>query len=119
MIHHRCPVGDLTVYSTNRDSPVTIWDIQKLSAGCGPTAGTVYLLRRRANLTARADSWQRGAARREEIHAVLSRLAVAARRHAPQDTRLTGNEDGWMVLNGGYLVDSGRSQEFAAAASRW
>ncbi|HUK73817.1 MAG TPA: GvpL/GvpF family gas vesicle protein [Streptosporangiaceae bacterium] len=86
------------------------------ATGRGPTAGTAYLLRRRANLTARADGWQHGAARGEEIHAALGRLAVAARRHAPQDPRLTGNEDGWMVLNGAYLVDSGRGQEFAATA---
>ena len=78
-------------------------------------AGTAYLLRRRASRTARADGWQQGGARAEEIHAALSGLAVAAQRHAPQDQRLAG-DDGWMVLNGAYLVEAGHLAEFAAAA---
>ena len=68
--------------------------LEPRSAGRNPEtpgdggAGTAYLLRRRASLTARADGWQQGGARAEQIHAALSGLAVAAHRHAPQDQRL-------------------------------
>jgi hypothetical protein len=37
---------------------------------------------------------------------------VAARRHPPQDRRLSGTPD-WMVLNGAYLVDAAMAIEFA------
>ncbi|MCM0679002.1 GvpL/GvpF family gas vesicle protein, partial [Micromonospora phytophila] len=40
------------------------------------------------------------------VHAALAGQAVAARRHAPQDRRLSGAPTA-MVLNGAYLVDQG------------
>ncbi|MCX4469736.1 GvpL/GvpF family gas vesicle protein [Micromonospora sp. NBC_01655] len=64
-------------------------------------AGAAYLRRRRAELTAR-DEGQRAAA--EAVHDALAGYAVAARRHAPQDRRLSGAPTA-MVLNGAYLVD--------------
>jgi hypothetical protein len=51
----------------------------------------------------------------EEIHAALSSLAAAARRHPLQDPRLAQRQD-LMVLNGAYLIDSAEIQRFAAAA---
>src|SRR5690606_23236538 len=50
----------------------------------------------------------------ERLHATLEAVAVAGRRHRPQDPRLSGRTD-WMVLNGAYLVDKSREEEFAAA----
>lgn len=76
-------------------------------------AGTAYLLRRRAQLSARQDAERNAASRADEIHTVLLRLAEAATRHPPQDPQLTGKR-AWMVLNGAYLVGEARTEEFAA-----
>ena len=81
----------------------------------GEGAGTAYLLRRRASRQAREEEWQRAVSRADEIHAALSELALAAHRHPPQDSRLAGGP-GLMVLNGAYLVDSVRRDDFAARA---
>ncbi|WP_055482387.1 GvpL/GvpF family gas vesicle protein [Sphaerimonospora mesophila] len=75
--------------------------------------GTAYLRRRKASLRSRQDLWRAAAERAERLHAALETVAVAARRHRPQDPRLSGRTD-WMVLNGAYLVDAGREEEFAA-----
>lgn len=45
-------------------------------------------------------------------------MAVASRRHTPQDARLSGHQ-GWMVLNGAYLVDDGRYDDLAAIVHRF
>lgn len=76
--------------------------------------GTAYLRRRRASLRSRQDLWRRAAEHAERLHATLEAVAVAGRRHRPQDPRLSGRTD-WMVLNGAYLVDKSREEEFAAA----
>ncbi|MEU6793525.1 GvpL/GvpF family gas vesicle protein [Nonomuraea wenchangensis] len=77
--------------------------------------GTAYLQRRRANLRGREQNRRQALARAEHIHAALATVAVASRRHRPQDPRLSGRTD-WMLLNGAYLVDEGRVAEFAALA---
>lgn len=82
-------------------------------AGAG--AGASYLRRRRADLAAAEDGWQRAATLGDDIHAELSALALAARRHATQDTPLDGGA-GPMVLNGAYLIGHGQVESFAAAA---
>ncbi|MET7427057.1 GvpL/GvpF family gas vesicle protein [Dactylosporangium sp. NPDC005555] len=72
--------------------------------------GTAYLQRRRAQLSAEDQRWQLAVAGAEEVHAALTGCAAAARRHPPQDRRLTGRTEP-MLLNGAYLVelrDSGR-----------
>jgi hypothetical protein len=75
--------------------------------------GTAYLLRRRAQLSA-TDSARREMVRSvQDVHETLSGLAVAARLHAPQDPRLSG-EAGRMLLNGAYLVDDEVAERFAA-----
>lgn len=79
--------------------------------------GTAYLKRRRGDLRDREESWRHAAARAERLDAVLSELAVATRHHRPQDPQLSGRTE-WMVLNGAYLVDDDRGEEFAAAAER-
>ncbi|MFC4016847.1 GvpL/GvpF family gas vesicle protein [Micromonospora sp. GCM10011542] len=70
----------------------------------GGGVGTAYLRRRRAQLTAGEERQRAAGAAADAVHAALSELAVAGRRHAPQDRRLSG-EAAPMVLNGAYLVD--------------
>jgi hypothetical protein len=82
------------------------------AAGTGGGAGTAYLLRRRAQLSAR-EAVERTATRHaEEIHAALVRAAVAGRRHPAQHPRLTRRRE-WMLLNGTYLVDEEGAEAFA------
>ncbi|GAA0380671.1 hypothetical protein GCM10009530_34270 [Microbispora corallina] len=76
--------------------------------------GTAYLQRRKASLRSREDVWRAAAERAERLHAALGEIAVAGRRHRPQDPQLSGRSD-VMVLNGAYLVDPDRDGEFAAA----
>jgi hypothetical protein len=83
-------------------------------------AGAAYLRRRRAQLMAREESQQAASRDAALVHAELSSKAVAARRQPPQDRKLSG-VDSVMVLNGAYLVDTSRTDEFAdlvAALSR-
>lgn len=82
------------------------------TADAGP--GTAYLLRRRNQLETLDLARQAAVDSAEHVHAKLSELAVASRRHAPQDAQLTGTSE-WMVLNGAYLVDVTRADEFAHA----
>ncbi|MBM0232278.1 GvpL/GvpF family gas vesicle protein [Micromonospora sp. STR1_7] len=70
----------------------------------GAGVGTAYLRRRRAQLTAREERQQVASAAADAVHSALCELAVAGRRHAPQDRRLSG-ASAPMVLNGAYLVD--------------
>ncbi|MEH1125311.1 GvpL/GvpF family gas vesicle protein [Micromonospora sp. CPCC 206061] len=79
-------------------------------------SGTAYLLNRRAELRA-ADSARRASAHSATVvHTALSRLAAAARSHPPQSTQLTGEAD-TMVLNGAYLVDDDKADQFAATVA--
>jgi Gas vesicle synthesis protein GvpL/GvpF len=88
-------------------------------AGASPAGtGTQYLRRRRAEQRSRQQTWDRAAALAEEVHAALGSVAVASRRHAPQDARLSGHQ-GWMVLNGAYLVDDGRYDDLSATVDRF
>ncbi|MEV4375537.1 GvpL/GvpF family gas vesicle protein [Streptosporangium sp. NPDC049644] len=75
--------------------------------------GTAYLQRRRASLRNREDVWRRAAEQAEHVHAALAAASVASHRHRPQDPELSGREDP-MVLNGAYLVDEDRAEEFVA-----
>ncbi|GGM44517.1 GvpL/GvpF family gas vesicle protein [Dactylosporangium sucinum] len=79
-------------------------------------SGTDYLRRRRAQLSAVDDRRQRAVDGAEEVHAALAGRAEAARRHPPQDRRLTGRPEP-MVLNAAYLVDEGHADGFAAAVA--
>ncbi|MFI1192863.1 GvpL/GvpF family gas vesicle protein [Micromonospora sp. NPDC020750] len=67
-------------------------------------AGVAYLRRRRAELTARDEGQRAAAEAATAVHDALAGYTVAARRHAPQDRRLSGAPTA-MVLNGAYLVD--------------
>ena len=50
------------------------------------------------------------------MHASLAHFSAGARRHAPQDRRLSGTAAD-MVLNGAYLVDDDRVDDFVALVS--
>ncbi|MEU4679686.1 GvpL/GvpF family gas vesicle protein [Micromonospora sp. NPDC023737] len=74
--------------------------------------GTAYLRRRRAQLAAREDAQRDAAHVAATVHEALARHAVVARRHPPQDRRLSGVAAA-MALNGAYLVDAGAQAGFA------
>ncbi|MEV1147002.1 GvpL/GvpF family gas vesicle protein [Micromonospora sp. NPDC049799] len=79
----------------------------------GGGAGAAYLRRRRAQLTAREEGQRIAAEAAAAVHEALAGYAVAARRHAPQDRRLSGAATA-MVVNGAYLVDRPRLKGFSA-----
>ncbi|GGO27929.1 GvpL/GvpF family gas vesicle protein [Microbispora bryophytorum] len=85
------------------------------SAGAsgGESPGLAYLRRKKESLRDREDLWRAAAERAELLHAELGQVAVASRRHRPQDPQLSGRSES-MVLNGAYLVDPAREEEFAA-----
>jgi hypothetical protein len=78
-------------------------------------SGAAYLLRRRAQLAARAEGQRLAARCGEEIHAALVPLAVASRLHPLHDTREAADA-GLQVLNAAYLVESASLPEFAESA---
>lgn len=82
-------------------------------AAGGGGAGAAYLRRRRAQLTAREEGQRIAADAAATIHTALAGYAVAARRHAPQDRRLSGAATA-MVLNGAYLIDRTALDGFSA-----
>ncbi|MDZ5441329.1 GvpL/GvpF family gas vesicle protein [Micromonospora sp. 4G57] len=83
------------------------------AAGAGGGAGAAYLRRRRAQLTAREEGQRIAADAAVAVHTALAGYAVAARRHAPQDRRLSGAATA-MVLNGAYLIDRNGLAGFSA-----
>jgi hypothetical protein len=66
--------------------------------------GTSYLMRRRAERDRAARGLQDAVDAAEAVHREISAVAVASRRHPPQDPRLSGKREE-MVLNAAYLVD--------------
>jgi hypothetical protein len=83
-------------------------------SGSATGPGTAYLLRRRAELATRDRQLDAAMTDADTVHTALSGLAEAARRYVPQHPSLTG-ESASMVLNGAYLVDADRVDEFVAA----
>jgi hypothetical protein len=98
--------------SVTAESAVRGADGRPADAEPADRSGAAYLFRRRAELAARAEGQQLAARCGEEIHAALRRLAVAAHRHPTHDTR-AGGDEGLMVLNAAYLVESEQLSEFA------
>ncbi|MBK1788269.1 GvpL/GvpF family gas vesicle protein [Prauserella sp. ASG 168] len=97
--------------------PDALAEVAEQAASEGSGAGTAYLLRRKAQLSARERAEQTAAARADRLHGEIAGLATAARRHPPQDPKLSGQRD-WMVLNGAYLVDDVLADELAAIVER-
>jgi hypothetical protein len=85
-------------------------------AESGVGAGKAYLMQRRAATQKREQAAQEDAAIAEELHAVLESKAAASRRLPPQDKRLS-DYTGVMILNGTYLVDADRVEEFIATVT--
>jgi hypothetical protein len=82
----------------------------------GAATGTAYLQQRRRQLVQRdvaADTAVRAA---DEVYTRLVGVAVDARRHRPQDQRLTGAPLP-MVLNAAFLVDRDRFDDFRSAVA--
>ncbi|WP_432927117.1 GvpL/GvpF family gas vesicle protein [Microbispora sp. CA-135349] len=79
----------------------------------GGSPGMAYLRRKKENLRGREDLWRAAAELAERLHAELGQVAVASYRHRPQDPQLSGRSE-TMVLNGAYLVDPAREEDFAA-----
>jgi hypothetical protein len=61
--------------------------------------------------------WQKAEACARQIDRALSDMAIEARRHPAPDLRFA-SDDGWLVLNGVYLVSASRAGEFADLAQR-
>ncbi|GLX95027.1 GvpL/GvpF family gas vesicle protein [Herbidospora sp. NBRC 101105] len=73
--------------------------------------GTAYLKRRQAGLRSREEAWRQAAMEAERLHETLSSIAVASHRHRAQDPELSGRKEA-MLLNGAYLVERSRDDEF-------
>jgi Gas vesicle synthesis protein GvpL/GvpF len=85
----------------------------------GPVAeasGTAYLRRRQAALQSARESRQTASTGAMTVHTRLSEFAVAARQHRPQDPSLSGDRRR-MLLNGAYLVDEARAEQFVRVVS--
>ncbi|WP_420753157.1 GvpL/GvpF family gas vesicle protein [Rhodococcus sp. O3] len=90
--------------------------VESAGSGAEKGTGTAYLLRRKAQLSAREDAERAAADRADTLHALLLQHSAAGRRQPPTDPTLSGRRDR-MVLNGTYLVDDARSDEFADAVA--
>ncbi|WP_433722846.1 GvpL/GvpF family gas vesicle protein [Nocardia sp. CA-129566] len=86
------------------------------NSGSATGAGTAYLARRRAQLSAQESVERDAAERAEKIHTRLVHHAAAGRRQALTDPAVSGRRD-WMVLNGTYLVDNDRTDDFTATVT--
>jgi Gas vesicle synthesis protein GvpL/GvpF len=77
-----------------------------------PSSGAAYLRQRQAALASRQASRDATVLAADAVHQRLSKVAVGARRHNPQDRQLTGDARP-MVLNGAYLVDADAGEAFS------
>ncbi|SHL10775.1 Gas vesicle synthesis protein GvpL/GvpF [Pseudonocardia thermophila] len=107
---------------TCREWGVKMWSPPRPAADAQPVPadaerpGTSYLMRRRAARDADAHRRAQGTELAEHVHRTLSRLAVAARRLAPQDAVLSGRTEE-MLLNTTYLVRREDEAAFTAAVA--
>jgi len=83
-------------------------------AGGSTTSGVDYLRRKREAATRRRTLVEDATRAAHDLHEVAARRAVASRRLAPQDPRLTGRTD-TMVLNAAYLVEEDEHASFRSA----
>lgn len=83
----------------------------------GAGAGAAYLHRKKLQAQRRREAGDRAARTGEDIDRALGACAVAGRRLAPQDPRLTGRSDP-MVLNAAYLVEDSAVDEVRDLADR-
>jgi hypothetical protein len=101
------------------------WSVKVLTHAAEPRpepvgtggSGADYLRRRKQEQESRDTGLRDAHLVAERVHDALAGVAVATRRLAPQDPRLTGHS-GTMVHNAAYLVPRVLSDEFAAAVGR-
>jgi hypothetical protein len=86
------------------------------AAGGERGAGLAYLKRRKAQLSARDESWRSAQAGARAVHARLSGHAAATRLHPPQSPQLSGNQR-TMMLNAAYLLDANAGTGFASVVA--
>ncbi|GAA1937541.1 GvpL/GvpF family gas vesicle protein [Nocardioides marmoribigeumensis] len=79
-------------------------------------SGAAYLQRKKQAAEQRRHSGEQAAQLAEAAYRTLGEHAVAARRLAPQDPRLTGRREP-MVLNAAFLVPVSDAEDFQAAVS--
>jgi hypothetical protein len=80
-------------------------------------AGRAYLRRASARRRTRQEEHEQALAEARTVDRELTRHAVAATRHRPQSSRLTGTEAP-QLLNGAYLVDDADRAAFTGALER-
>lgn len=80
-------------------------------------SGRAYLARKRFARRASEDVRALAESAADEVHSALSELAAATTVLPPQDPRLSGRR-GAMLLNGAYLVERARADEFRAAVDQ-
>lgn len=80
-----------------------------------PQSGTAYLQRRKQALSEREQVGERAHRDADDLYDKLAAHARDARRHRPQDQRLTGSPTP-MVLNAAFLVDRADRDAFRAVA---
>jgi hypothetical protein len=102
-------------YAARRHEPAAS-EASTGSPGPGTGAGAAYLQRRRHQLAAQKDARRDVLASAGAIHHELSRYAAGTRVHPPQSAQLTGTKEP-MILNGAYLLDEARGEDFAATVS--
>lgn len=79
-------------------------------------AGAAYLKRRRSELSARQEADRAAAEEAAAVHETLCRYAVGARRQPPPSPQLAGTDEP-VLLNGAYLIDHSRTDDFVAAVN--
>ncbi|WP_028653509.1 GvpL/GvpF family gas vesicle protein [Nocardioides halotolerans] len=89
---------------------------EPVPAPSGASSGADYLRRKREAAGRRRELGEQALQAAEVLHRVASEHAVASRRLAPQDPRLTGRPEP-MVLNGAYLVEADQHESFRAAVA--
>jgi hypothetical protein len=87
------------------------------AAGGPPGNGAAYLHRRRQERRAVEELHDAASRIADEVHALVSERACAAVRCRPHSAALSGDE-GWMLLNGAYLVPHDRVDEMVGTADR-
>ena len=107
-----CQEWSVKVYA----APATTEPAQDPSGGTGGGAGAAYLQRKKLAAQHRRQASERTAQLAEAAYHALAEVAVASRRLAPQDPRLTGRSEA-MVLNAAFLVPVERRHDFHVAVA--
>lgn len=85
-------------------------------ADTGKRSGAAYLMKRRQEIAAREQAHSVAAEEAVRLHDALLRHAVDGKQKPPGDPAVTGTR-AWTILNGTYLVDRERVEEFRAAVA--